>query len=85
MVAWVWVAVAALAVVALQAFLFHRARQNWGVDGDGSRFDTEAIDPFAAREGGHADQVDDGVLCPNCGEYNREEFSYCQRCVDRFQ
>lgn len=85
MVAWVWVAVAALAVVALQAFLFHRARQNWGVDGDGGRLDVDTIDPFATQEGGSADHVDDGVRCPNCGEYNREGFTFCQRCTDRLQ
>lgn len=85
MVAWVWVALAALVVVALQAFLFHRARRNWGVDGEGSGLDATSMDSLAPTETAAADQPHDGVLCPHCGEHNGDDFTFCQRCIQRLQ
>lgn len=85
MVAWVWVAVAALAVVALQAFLFHRARRNWGVEGDGAGPDVSPVDTFTTTDATPAERVDDGILCPHCGEHNDSEFTFCERCVQRLQ
>jgi hypothetical protein len=83
MVAWVWVAVAALVVVALQAFLFHRARRNWGVDGEGGQRQRGATDAVSTADG--LERVADGVRCPHCGEVNRDSFTFCQRCVQRVQ
>lgn len=83
MVAWVWVALAALAVVALQAFLFHRARRSWGVDGEGSGHEVTPMDSLAPADTTAAEQLDDGVRCPRCGEFNEEEFTFCERCVQR--
>lgn len=84
MVAWVWVAVAALAVVALQALLFHRARRNWGVGGDGTGHDRVPIDAFDPTDQAES-TADGGVRCPHCGEQNGDEFTFCQRCVQRLQ
>lgn len=85
MVAWVWVALAALVVVALQAFLFHRARRNWGVNGEGNGLDTASMDSLAPTETATADHPHDGILCPHCGEHNDEDFTFCQRCIQRLQ
>lgn len=85
MVAWVWVALAALVVVALQAFLFHRARRNWGVDGEGSGIDATSMDSLAPTETAAADQPQDCVVCPHCGEHNDEDFTFCERCIQRLQ
>lgn len=83
MVAWVWVAVAALVVVALQAFLFHRARRNWGVDGDGRGHEQRGGDAATWRDSSDREQVADGVRCPHCGERNHEAFTFCGSCVQR--
>lgn len=83
MVAWVWVALAALAVVALQAFLFHRARRNWGVDGEGRGHDVRQMDSLAPTDTTSGEQFEDGLRCPHCGEYNGEDFTFCGRCVQR--
>lgn len=83
MVAWVWVAVAALAVVALQAFLFHRARRNWGVGGEGQHQEAMSVDAFAPAETGRDEHVETGVRCPHCGEANEPDFTFCARCVQR--
>lgn len=85
MVAWVWVAAAALVVVALQAFLFHRARRNWGVGGNGSTHDSTPIESLPTADPPGANAVDDALLCPHCGEHNDEDFTFCQRCVQRLQ
>lgn len=85
MVAWVWVALAALVVVALQAFLFHRARRNWGVGGDGSGLDATPMDTPGPADNPSADLPHEGVRCPHCGMHNGEDFTFCQRCIQRLQ
>ena len=85
MVAWVWVALAALVVVALQAFLFHRARRNWGVDGEGRGLDAAPMEAPGSAEPASAAQLHEGVRCPHCGTRNGEDFTFCQRCVQRLQ
>lgn len=83
MVAWVWVAVAALAVIALQAFLFHRARRNWGVDGDTGGFD--AVESVSTNDPDAPEHPDGGVRCPHCGAHNEGAFTFCQQCLDRLR
>ena len=73
------------AVVALQAFLFHRARRNWGVDGKGSGHDVSPVETYTAAEPTAPEQVASGVRCPHCGEHNGDDFTFCQRCVQRLQ
>lgn len=85
MVTWVWVAIAALVVVALQALLFHRARRNWGVDGNGNGngADLNPVESMTPTDRGRSGRVADGVRCPHCGEHNGDDYTFCQRCVHR--